>query len=251
MKGIILAGGNGTRLRPLTAVTSKSLLPVYDRPMIYHPIELMVRAGIDEILIVTGGDACGDMISVLRDGGQFGLRSLYFTVQEKAGGISQALALAEPFASGERIFVVLGDNLVFGGDVARAVRRFERQNSGARVFLRRVPDPHRFGIAEIDDGRILSIEEKPRHPKSDLAVTGLYLYDHGVFDKIRRLKPSARGELEITDLNNLYVREGTLGFEMIDGDWIDAGTFESLAEASTLARRYARRVNLDPEAVAA
>lgn len=242
MKGVILAGGNGTRLMPLTAVTNKSLLPVYDRPMIHYPIGLMAQSGIDEILIVTGGSTCGDIIRVLRDGSQFGLRRLYFTVQEKAGGISQALALAEEFAGEEEIFVMLGDNLVFGSNVAAAVRKFRTHPEGARVFLNRVPDPERFGIAEVDDGKILSIEEKPRKPKSNLAVTGLYLYDKTVFDRIRQLKPSARGELEVTDLNNLYLADGSLGFEMLEGGWIDAGTFESLMEASDLAREHAARL---------
>lgn len=241
MKGVILAGGNGTRLMPLTTVTNKSLLPVYDRPMIYYPIELMVQAGVDEILIVTGGSTCGDMISVLRDGSKLGLRSLYFTVQEKAGGISQALAMAEQFAAGDQVFVILGDNLVFGSNVGAAVRDFRSQRKGARVFLNQVPDPERFGIAEIHDGKIVSIEEKPRVPKSNLAVTGLYLYDSTVFDRIRQLKPSARGELEVTDLNKLYLADGQLGYEMLEGDWIDAGTFESLLEASDLARRHALR----------
>jgi glucose-1-phosphate thymidylyltransferase len=226
---------------PLTAVTNKSLLPVYDRPMIYYPIELMVEAGVDEILIVTGGSACGDMMRVLKDGSQFGLSRLYFTVQEKAGGISQALSLAEQFAGGEEIFVILGDNLVFGSNVADAVRRFAARPAGACVFLNRVPDPERFGIAEIDGERIVSIEEKPRKPKSDLAVTGLYIYDGTVFDRIRQLRPSARGELEVTDLNKLYLADGCLGFEMLDGDWIDAGTVKSLHAASEMASMHAAR----------
>lgn len=252
MKGVILAGGNGTRLNPLTTVTNKSLLPVYDRPMIYYPIEMMVQAGVDEILIVTGGRTCGDTINVLRDGSKFGLRSLYFTVQEKAGGISHALAMAEQFAAGDQVFVILGDNLVFGGNVDTAVRDFRSQKRGARVFLNQVPDPERFGIAEIREGRIVSIEEKPRLPKSNLAVTGLYLYDTTVFDRIRKLKPSARGEFEVTDLNKLYLADGQLGYEMLDGDWIDAGTFESLLEASAMARRHASRYNAVTElAVAA
>lgn len=241
MKGIILAGGNGTRLMPLTEVTNKSLLPVYDRPMIHYPIDMLVQAGVDELLMVTGGKTCGDMTRVLGNGSRLGLKSLYYTVQEKAGGISQALSLARHFAQGEKIFVVLGDNLVFGHSFRRAVENFSRADRGARVFLRPVPDPERFGIAEIRDGRIVSIEEKPRRPKSNLAVTGLYLYDETVFEKIERLKPSARGELEVTDLNQLYVDEGTLGYEMLDGDWIDAGTFDSFLEASTLARHHASR----------
>lgn len=241
MKGVILAGGNGTRLMPLTAVTNKSLLPVYDRPMIFYPIQMMVEAGVDELLIVTGGKTAGEVLRVLGDGSSLGLRRLYFTVQEKAGGISQALAMAEQFAGGEKVFVVLGDNLVFGDDISRAVREFQCQARGAKVFLQPVPDPERFGIAEIEDGLILSLVEKPKHPKSNLAVTGLYLYDQTVFDKIRQLKPSARGELEVTDLNNLYLEEGTLGYAMLNGDWIDAGTFDSLVEASAMAKLDAER----------
>ncbi len=239
MKGVILAGGNGTRLMPLTHVTNKSLLPVYDRPMIYYPLELMAAAGIDEVMIVTGGKTCGDMIRVLNDGSQFGLKSLYYTVQEKAGGISQALSLAESFAGGEEIFVMLGDNLIFGHNAAETVRNFAVQPVGAKVFLQPVADPERFGIAELREHRILSIEEKPRHPKSNLAVTGLYLYDRSVFDKIRTLKPSARGELEVTDLNKRYLEAGELGYEMLSGDWIDAGTFDSMLEASKMAKRHA------------
>jgi glucose-1-phosphate thymidylyltransferase len=241
MKGVILAGGNGTRLMPLTQVTNKSLLPVYDRPMIYYPLQLMAEAGIDEVMIVTGGKTCGDMMRVLNDGSQFGLKNLYFTVQEKAGGISQALSLAESFAGGEEIFVMLGDNLIFGHNVADTVRSFAAQPLGAKVFLQPVADPERFGIAELGQDRILSIEEKPKQPKSNLAVTGLYLYDHSVFDKIRTLKPSARGELEVTDLNKTYLEAGQLGYEMLGGDWIDAGTFDSMLEASLMAQRYAER----------
>ena len=244
MKGIILAGGNGTRLMPLTAVTNKSLLPVYDRPMIYYPLQMMADAGIEEVLIVTGGANCGEMMRVLKDGSQFGFTRLYFTVQEKAGGISQALALAEQFAQGDKTFVVLGDNLVFGGNVAGAVREFAAYSEGAKVFLKRVPDPERFGIAGISNGRIESIEEKPKAPQSNLAVTGLYLYDATVFDKIRQLKPSARGELEVTDLNRMYLEDDQLGYAMLDGKWIDAGTFASLAEASEMAQQAADSVQL-------
>jgi len=241
MKGVILAGGNGTRLMPLTHVTNKSLLPVFDRPMIYYPLQIMAEAGIDEVMIVTGGKTCGDMMRVLNDGSHFGLKNLHYTVQEKAGGISQALSLAESFAGGQELFVMLGDNLVFGHNVADTVKKFAAQPLGAKVFLQPVPDPQRFGIAELGQDRILSIEEKPRQPKSNLAVTGLYLYDRSVFDKIRTLKPSARGELEVTDLNKAYLEAGQLGYEMLGGDWIDAGTFDSMLEASLMAKRHAER----------
>lgn len=239
MKGVILAGGNGTRLMPLTSVTNKSLLPVYDRPMIFYPIQLMVDAGIEEILIVTSGKTAGEMVRVLGDGSQFGLKRLYFTLQEKAGGIAQALSLAEQFAQGEKLFVILGDNLVFGANIRHDIRNFANSGHGAKVFLKSVPDPERFGIAEVWNHTIVSIEEKPRHPKSNLAVTGLYLFDETVFDKIATLKPSARGELEVTDLNKLYLDEGNLGCAMLGGNWIDAGTFDSLLEASVLARNWA------------
>lgn len=240
MKGVILAGGNGTRLMPLTLVTNKSLLPVYDRPMIFYPIQMMADSGINEILIVTGGKTAGEMVRVLGDGSQFGLKRLYFTLQEKAGGIAQALSLAEQFAGGEKLFVILGDNLVFGSKIARSALDFENGKAGAKVFLKHVPDPQRFGIAEVDGQLIVSLEEKPARPKSSLAVTGLYMYDETVFQKIATLKPSARGELEVTDLNKLYLEEGSLGYAMLDGDWIDAGTFDSLVEASVMAQNAAR-----------
>jgi len=239
MKGVILAGGNGTRLMPLTSVTNKSLLPVYDRPMIFYPIQMMVDSGIEEILIVTSGKTAGEMVRVLDDGSQFGLKRLYFTLQEKAGGIAQALSLAEQFAGGDKLFVILGDNLVFGGDVAREVRSFAHGDTGAKVFLKSVPDPERFGIAEIHGKRIASLEEKPQRPKSNLAVTGLYLYDETVFEKISKLKPSSRGELEVTDLNKLYLCENSLGYAMLEGNWIDAGTFDSLVDAAQMARDFA------------
>ncbi len=241
MKGVILAGGNGTRLMPLTAVTNKILLPVYNQPMIYYTIQMMAEAGISEVLIVTGGKTAGEATRILGDGSQFGLSRLYYTLQEQAAGISHALSLAEQFAGGDNLFVMLGDNLVFGSQVSRAVRDFANVERGAKVFLKNVPDPQRFGIAETDGGRIVSIEEKPRQPKSNLAVTGLYLYDRTVFDRIRQLKPSARGELEVTDLNRLYLKDAQLGYEMLHGDWIDAGTFDSLLNASHLARQASLR----------
>jgi glucose-1-phosphate thymidylyltransferase len=244
MKGVVLAGGSGSRLKPLTEVTNKNLLPVYDRPMLFYPIELMVEAGITEVLVVTGPERTGDLLRALGDGSRLGLQRLYFTVQEAPSGIAHAISLAEAFTGGDRLFVILGDNLVFGADIAGAIRRFERQPLGAKIFLKAVPDPERFGVAEIRGGAVVGIKEKPREPKSNLAVTGLYLYDHTVFEKIRRLRPSPRGELEVTDLNKVYLREGTLHFEVLDGDWIDAGTFESLFAASEMARRYATEKEL-------
>ncbi len=238
MKGLILAGGSGSRLKPLTEITNKNLLPVYDRPMLFYPLQLMVEAGVTEVLIVTGPERAGDLLRALGDGSCLGLRRLYFTVQEAPSGIAHAISLAETFANGDRLFVILGDNLVFDAGLAGAVMRFDRQAFGAKVFLKPVPDPERFGVAEVRGGVVVGIEEKPREPKSNLAVTGLYLYDHTVFEKIGRLRPSARGELEVTDLNRAYLREGTLHFDVLDGDWIDAGTFESLFAASEMARQH-------------
>jgi glucose-1-phosphate thymidylyltransferase len=247
MKGVILAGGTGSRLMPLTAVANKNLLPVYDRPMLYYPIQMMVEAGVRDILIVTGTERTGDLLRILGDGSQFGLHRLYFAVQERAAGIAHAIGLAEAFASGDHLFVALGDNLTFGSKLAHSVAAFDRCAFGARIFLKTVPDPERFGVAEVRNGTVMSIEEKPMMPKSDLAVTGLYLYDHTVFEKIRRLKPSARGELEVTDLNKAYLREGTLRSEMLGGEWIDAGTFETLFAATEMARRYALGEELESE----
>ncbi len=237
MKGVILAGGTGSRLMPLTAVANKNLLPVYDRPMLFYPIQTMVGAGVHDLLIITGGDRTGDLLRLLGDGSRFGLHRLYFAVQEQPMGIAHAISMAESFADGDHLFVMLGDNLVFGADLARSAATFERCAFGAKIFLKPVADPERFGVAEMRNGAVLSIEEKPAQPKSNLAVTGLYLYDHTVFEKIRRLKPSARNELEVTDLNKAYLREGTLRGDILDGEWIDAGTFESLYAASKMARR--------------
>jgi glucose-1-phosphate thymidylyltransferase len=227
MKGIILAGGLGSRLYPLTYATNKHLLPVYDQPMIYYPIQTLVSAGIDEIMIVTGGPHAGDFIPVLRNGREFGIRQLEYAYQEDNGGIAEALSFAEHFADGEPICVILGDNTT-DADIRPAVESFR---DGAMIFLKEVPDPHRFGcpvFAPDDPTRVIEIQEKPRHPRSKYAVTGLYLYDSDVFDYIRTLKPSERGELEITDVNNCYLREGRLHWHELDGFWSDAGTFESL-----------------------
>jgi glucose-1-phosphate thymidylyltransferase len=233
MKGIILAGGLGSRLRPLTKVTNKHLLPVYDKPMIYYPLECLCKAGIKDIMIVTGGHSAGDFLRLLGNGRDFGLKDIFYTYQEGEGGIADALKLCEHFAAGERIVVMLGDNIL-EDDITPFVNRFESQASGARILLKEVADPQRFGVAELDDDRIVAIEEKPASPKSRYAVTGIYMYDRRVFDFCNRLKPSDRGELEITDVNNAYIKEGDLHYDILDGWWTDAGTFESLHHASML-----------------
>ncbi len=233
MKGIILAGGLGTRLKPLTKVTNKHLLPVYDKPMIYYPLEALCRAGIRDIMIVTGGNSAGDFLRLLGNGREFGLKDIYYTYQEGEGGIADALRLCEHFVEGERMCVILGDNL-FEHDITPYVQRFAEQDSGARILLKNVPDPERFGVATLEGERIVSIAEKPARPASSFAVTGIYMYDRRVFDFIRRLKPSGRGELEITDVNNHYIREGDLYYDVLEGWWTDAGTFESLFAAGKL-----------------
>lgn len=233
MKGVILAGGLGSRLRPLTLVTNKHLLPVYDRPMIYYPIQCLLNAGINEILLVTGGDHAGDFLKLLGNGKGLGLKELHYTYQEGEGGIADALKLAEDFADGGKIAVVLGDNIV-EKNIRHAVSDFFSQRSGAKILVKEVPDPHRFGVAEVEGDRIVRIVEKPKEPKSNLAVTGLYMYDNDVFEIAKTLKPSSRGELEITDVNNHYIERGDLTFDVLDGWWTDAGTFESLHRASCM-----------------
>ena len=233
MKGIILAGGLGTRLKPLTKVTNKHLLPIYDKPMIFYPIETLCRAGIRDIMIVTGGSSAGDFLRLLGNGREFGLKDIYYTYQEGEGGIADALKLCEHFAEGQRVVVILGDNII-QDDISPYVRRFEEQDSGARILLKQVEDPERFGCPELDGDRIVRIEEKPLQPKSDYAVTGIYMYDRRVFDFCRNLQPSARGELEITDVNNAYIREGEMHYDVLDGWWTDAGQFESLYKANAL-----------------
>ena len=223
MRGVILAGGTGSRLLPLTKVTNKHLLPVYDRPMIHYPIECLARAGITEVLLVTGGNNVGDFIRLLGNGREFGLKQLSYIYQQGAGGVAQALGLAESFADGEPICLLLGDN-VLEYSIAPACENYRRQGSGARVLLAKVDNPSAYGVANVDtDGRVTGIVEKPQHPTSDLAVIGVYFYDAGVFDIIRTLKPSARGELEITDVNNVYVQHGRLQAEMIKGYYADCG----------------------------
>lgn len=234
MKGVVLAGGTGSRLAPLTKVTNKHLLPVYDQPMVFYPIQTLVDAGIEDILLVTGGKNAGDFLRLLGNGKGFGLKHLNYTYQEGEGGIAEALSLAEHFAEDESICVILGDNLI-EGSIRHAVDAFRRDPQGAMVLLKQVHDAQRFGVAEIGpEGNIVSIEEKPPQPKSDLAVTGIYLYDQTVFDKCKVLKPSGRGELEITDVNNAYVAEGRMRHAELQGWWTDAGTFESLLRASNL-----------------
>ncbi|MEO7971139.1 MAG: sugar phosphate nucleotidyltransferase [bacterium] len=233
MKGIVLAGGLGTRLRPLTSVTNKHLLPVYDRPMIYYPIQTLVNAGITDIMIVTGGNSAGDFLKLLGNGKAFGLKHINYTYQEGEGGIAEALSLVEHFAAKQPVCVVLGDNII-EGNIAAAVRAYKEQGKGAKIILKRVPDPERFGVPELSGQNVLRIEEKPKTPKSDYAVIGIYMYDGEVYDIIRTLKPSGRGELEITDVNNAYIQREEMTWEELDGWWTDAGTFESLLRASNM-----------------
>lgn len=233
MKGIILAGGLGSRLLPLTKVTNKHLLPIYHQPMIYYPVETLVRAGITDILLVTGGHSAGDFLRLLGNGKNFGLNHINYTYQEGEGGIAAALSLGEHFADGEKVVVILGDNIV-EDDIAPYIERFRRQERGARLLLKEVPDPGRFGVVELKKGKIAGITEKPKKPKSRYAVVGIYMYDAEVFRMIKTLKPSRRGELEITDVNNLYLRQGVLEHDILNGFWTDAGTFESLFRATCL-----------------
>ena len=233
MKGIILAGGTGSRMLPLTRVTNKHLLPIYNKPMIYYPLETLINAGIKDILIITGGNSPGDFLKLLGNGKRFGLKELHYTYQEGSGGIAEALGLAEDFADNGKVAVILGDN-IFEDNISQAVKNFEKQKLGAKLFLKKVSDPERFGVAEIKNKKIVNIEEKPKKPKSQYAVTGLYMYNGNVFDVVKTLKPSQRGELEITDVNNFYVKQETATCEFIKGFWSDAGTFESLYRATNL-----------------
>jgi glucose-1-phosphate thymidylyltransferase len=248
VKGVVLAGGTGSRLFPLTKITNKHLLPVYDKPMIYYPIQTLVDAGIRDILIVTGGKNAGDFLRLLVNGKHFGLTHIDYTYQEGEGGIADALALAEHFADGQKLCVILGDNII-EESIRDAVDAFRTQTSGARILLKEVSDAERFGVAEIAGDRILNIEEKPTHPKSNYAVTGIYMYDATVFEKVRTLVPSGRGELEITDVNNAYIREGTMTFSWLKGWWTDAGTFESLLRAANLAAQSDAKTKIVAEGV--
>lgn len=233
MKGVVLAGGLGSRLKPLTKVTNKHLLPVYNQPMIYYPIQTLVGAGIRDIMIVTGGNSAGDFLKLLGNGKEFGLKHLNYTYQEGEGGIAAALSLVEHFADEEPVCVVLGDNII-EGNIRQAKEDYEKQGSGAKILLKKVHDPQRFGVPLLEGERVLRIEEKPENPKSDYAVIGIYFYDGAVFDIIKTLKPSDRGELEITDVNNDYINRGAMTWNELEGWWTDAGTFESLLNATNL-----------------
>jgi glucose-1-phosphate thymidylyltransferase len=243
LKGIVLAGGLGKRLGPLTKITNKHLLPIYDKPMIYYPIQLLVDAGIKDILIVTGGQHAGEFLRLLGNGQEFGLKHINYTYQEGEGGIAAALGLAEHFAHESQIAVVLGDN-IFERSVKAHVDAFRKQKSGARVLLKKIEDPERFGVATVKKDKIVSIVEKPKNPESNLAVTGFYLYDTEVFNIIRTLKPSRRGELEITDVNNAYLRKNQLSYGVLDGWWSDSGTFDSLSRVNQLVAKKAQNRSL-------
>ncbi|MGD0169489.1 MAG: sugar phosphate nucleotidyltransferase [Smithella sp.] len=233
MKGVILAGGLGSRLYPLTKVTNKHLLPVYNEPMIYYPIRILVNAGIDDLLIVTGGNNAGDFLRLLENGNEFGLKHINYTYQQGEGGIAAALSLAEFFADNDKIVVVLGDNII-EGNIRAAVDKFRVQKEGARILLKEVTDPQRFGVPVFEGEKIIRVEEKPANPASNYAVIGIYMYDHRVFEFIRSLQPSQRGELEITDVNNFYIREEKMQWDVLGGWWSDAGTFESLQSSGNM-----------------
>jgi glucose-1-phosphate thymidylyltransferase len=240
MKGIILAGGTGSRLYPLTKVTNKHLLPIYDKPMIYYPLQTLIDAGLDEILIVSGRGHAGHFLELLGSGSEWGA-SFTYEIQDEAGGIAQALGLAEDFADDGDVTVILGDN-IFQDSIREDVKAFK---GGSRIFLKAVPDANRFGVAEPDGDRVIGIEEKPDKPKSNYAVTGVYIYDSEVFDAIKMLKPSGRGELEITDVNNYYINQGSMRYRVLDGYWSDAGTFESLLRAGVMVEMYRKNKHND------
>lgn len=235
MKGIILAGGLGKRLEPLTRITNKHLLPIYNKPMVYYPLQTLVDAGLKEIMIVTGGNNAGDFLRLLGNGSEFGLKHIDYTYQKGEGGIAAALSLAEHFAEGDKIVVILGDNLI-EESIKKHVKRFNEQSCGARILLKKVPDPHRFGVVNLKGKKIISIEEKPKKPKSDYAVTGIYMFDNQVFDFIKTLKPSWRNELEITDVLNKYLQQSELSYDVLDGWWTDCGLYETLYRATHLVR---------------
>ena len=240
IKGVILCGGLGKRLEPLTRITNKHLLPVYDKPMVYYPIQTLVDAGIKDIMIVTGGNNAGDFLRLIGNGQEFGLRHINYTYQRGEGGIAEALGLAEHFVDSAKVVVILGDNLI-GGSIKSSVEKFNQQEKGARVLVKQVSDPERFGVAQIKENKIISIEEKPKKPKSNFVVTGIYMYDHKAFEIIKRLKPSRRGELEITDVNNAYLKRDELYFDVLESWWTDCGLAETLYRASTLVRKKAMK----------
>lgn len=239
MKGVILAGGYGTRLMPLTKVTNKHLLPVYNKPMIYYPLQTLTNAGIKKIMIITGPENCGDFLKLLGSGREFGAE-LTYRIQDEAGGIAQALGLAEDFINGEKCVAILGDN-IFEDEIKKYVEQFEKEEKGAMIFLKEVQDAARFGVATIKENKLIEIEEKPKNPKSNLAVTGLYFYDSNVFNFIKGLRPSARGELELTDVNNEYIKRNSMKFIILNGFWTDAGTFETLKKATEFVSELNKR----------
>ena len=233
MKGVILAGGLGTRLFPLTKITNKHLLPVYNKPMIYYPIQTLINAGITDVLLVTGGNNAGDFLRLIGNGKELNLKHIEYTYQEGEGGIAQALSLAEEFADNGKICIILGDNII-EKNIFGAVENFKKQENGAKIIVKQVPDPERFGVPILEGDTVIAIEEKPDVPKSNYAVVGIYMFDNSVFDIIRTLQPSRRGELEITDVNNVYIKRGNMTYEFLDGWWTDAGTFDSLRTATNL-----------------
>lgn len=243
MKGVILAGGLGKRLYPLTKITNKHLLPVYNKPMIYYPIEALIDAGIEDIMIVTGGNFAGDFLQLLGNGREFGLKDLHYTYQEGEGGIADALSLAEHFVEEDRCIVILGDN-IFEKSIRSYVERYKRQKEGAKIIIKEVPDPQRFGVPVIQGDKIVAIEEKPKQPKSPYSVTGIYMYDRQIWEIIHTLVPSQRNELEITDVNNAYIAKNMLTYDILDGWWTDAGTFESLVHAQQLVSQQAHASRL-------
>ncbi len=236
MKGVVLAGGLGSRLRPLTRVTNKHLLPVYDKPMIFYPIQTLVDAGVTEIMIVTGGNNAGEFLRLIGNGEEFGLRHMNYTYQKNEGGIAEALALTKHFVGDDKVVVILGDNFV-QGSIKKAVEDFHAQPSGGKIFLKEVDNPKEFGVAVVEDGKVANIIEKPEDPPTNYAVIGIYMYDNDVFNICETLKPSDRGELEITDVNNEYIRRGTMTYEFIDGWWADCGSFEALLRSNILVAR--------------
>lgn len=244
IKGVILCGGLGKRLEPLTRITNKHLLPVYNKPMVYYPIQTLVEAGIKDIMIVTGGNNAGDFLRLIGNGQEFGLRHINYTYQRGEGGIAEALSLTEHFVDRSKVVVILGDNLI-GGSIKRYVDKFRLQDQGARVLVKKVSDPERFGVAQIKNGKIISIEEKPKTPKSNFVITGIYMYDEKVFDIVKTLKPSGRGEMEITDVNNAYLKAGELYYDILGGWWTDCGLPETLYRAATLVRKGNKQIICD------